>query len=56
MPMKRLVILISGRGSNLEAILDQSTSNHWPIEVVRVISNRPDAQGLAGSILARGVD
>jgi len=52
--MKRLVILISGRGSNLEAILDHCASNHWPIEVVRVVSNRPDAQGLSLA-QARGV-
>lgn len=54
MLMKRLVILISGRGSNLEAILDRCASDHWPVEVVRVISNRPDAQGLAAA-QSRGV-
>ncbi len=46
-PMKRLVILISGRGSNLEAILGQIRAQSWPIDVVQVISNQPEAQGLA---------
>ncbi len=46
-PMKRLVILISGRGSNLEAILGQIRAQAWPIDVVQVISNQPQAQGLA---------
>lgn len=45
--MKRLVILISGRGSNLEAILGQIRAQNWPIEVVSVISNQPEAPGLA---------
>ena len=46
-PMKRLVILISGRGSNLEAILERIRAQGWPIEVAQVISNQPDAAGLA---------
>lgn len=45
--MKRLVILISGRGSNLEAILEQIRAQRWPVEVAQVISNEPDAAGLA---------
>lgn len=47
-PIKRLpvVILISGRGSNLQAILDQSQSGQLPVEIRAVISNRPQAQGL----------
>jgi phosphoribosylglycinamide formyltransferase-1 len=44
--MKRLVILISGRGSNLEAILEQIRAQGWPIQVVQVISNQPQAAGL----------
>lgn len=44
--MKRLVILISGRGSNFGAIADQIRVNGWPIEVACVISNRADAKGL----------
>ena len=42
----RLVILISGRGSNLQAILDQAGSGELPVQIQAVISNRPDVQGL----------
>ena len=45
--MKRLVILISGRGSNMTAILDAVDDGKIAGEVVAVISNRPDAAGLA---------
>jgi phosphoribosylglycinamide formyltransferase-1 len=44
--MKRLVILISGRGSNMEAIVNACFAERWPAEVAAVISNRPDAGGL----------
>jgi phosphoribosylglycinamide formyltransferase-1 len=44
--MKRLVILISGRGSNMEAIVKACQAESWPAEVAAVISNRPDAGGL----------
>jgi phosphoribosylglycinamide formyltransferase-1 len=42
----RLVVLISGRGSNLQAILDQAASGEWPVDIAAVISNRPGVQGL----------
>lgn len=45
--MKRLVILISGRGSNMEAIVRACKAEGWPAEVAAVVSNRPDAAGLA---------
>ena len=45
--MKRLVILISGRGSNMTAILDAVGDGKIGGEVMAVISNRPDAAGLA---------
>ena len=45
--MKRIVILISGRGSNLEAIVRACAELHWGALVAAVISNRPDAEGLA---------
>ena len=45
--MKHIVILISGRGSNMEAIVRACTSEGWSARVVAVISNRADAQGLA---------
>lgn len=46
-PMKRIVILISGRGSNMEALVHACRREGWPAEVVAVISNRPDAKGLS---------
>jgi len=42
----RLVVLISGNGSNLQAILDACAGNELPASVVAVISNKPDAYGL----------
>jgi phosphoribosylglycinamide formyltransferase 1 len=45
--MKRLVILISGRGSNMTAILDAVSAGTIGAEVKAVISNRPEAAGLA---------
>ncbi|KWE62217.1 phosphoribosylglycinamide formyltransferase [Burkholderia sp. MSMB2157WGS] len=45
--MKKLVILISGRGSNMEAIVRACAQERWPAEVAAVIANRPDAAGLA---------
>ena len=40
--MKKIVILISGRGSNMEAML----AARLPLQIAAVISNRPDAKGL----------
>ncbi len=45
--MKRLGILISGRGSNFEAIADRIQSGALDAEIAVVISNRADADGLA---------
>ena len=42
----RLAILISGRGSNMEAILDAAQDPAYPAKPVLVLSNRPDAKGL----------
>jgi len=53
-PMKRLVILISGRGSNMEAIVEAAAAEHWAAQVVAVVSDRPDAAGLAWAA-ARGI-
>jgi phosphoribosylglycinamide formyltransferase 1 len=44
--MKHIVILISGRGSNMEAIVRSCAADQWPARVVAVVSNRPDAAGL----------
>ena len=53
-PMKRLVILISGRGSNMVAIVERCATEGWPAQVVAVLANRPDAAGLAFAN-ARGI-
>lgn len=42
----RLVVLISGNGSNLQAILDACTADELPAKIVSVISNKADAFGL----------
>ncbi|WP_303842651.1 phosphoribosylglycinamide formyltransferase [Aeromonas sobria] len=44
--MMRIIVLISGNGSNLQAILDHCTSGKIAGEVVGVISNKADAYGL----------
>ena len=44
--MKSIVILISGRGSNMEAIVQRCAAESWPARVAAVISNRADAAGL----------
>ncbi|MFO1268865.1 MAG: phosphoribosylglycinamide formyltransferase [Rubrivivax sp.] len=45
--MKSIVILISGRGSNMEAIVRRAAEEQWPARVAAVIANRADAAGLA---------
>jgi phosphoribosylglycinamide formyltransferase 1 len=52
--MKNIVILISGRGSNMEAIVQACATEGWPARVAAVISNRPDAGGLQFA-QARGI-
>ena len=44
--MKNIVILISGRGSNMEALIAARDAGNLPVNIVAVISNRPDAKGL----------
>jgi phosphoribosylglycinamide formyltransferase 1 len=44
---KRIVILISGRGSNMRSIVQACAAERWPAKVVAVLSNRPQAAGLA---------
>jgi phosphoribosylglycinamide formyltransferase-1 len=53
--MKRIVILISGRGSNMEAITQRCAQERWPAQVVAVIANRPQATGLQFA-RAHGID
>ena len=45
--MKNLVILISGRGSNMVAIAEACAAEGWDARIAAVISNRSDAGGLA---------
>jgi phosphoribosylglycinamide formyltransferase-1 len=49
--MKSIVILVSGRGSNMRSIVEACAAEGWPARVAAVISNRPDAGALdyAGS-------
>ncbi len=63
--MKRLGVLLSGRGSNFEAIADQVDAGRIDAEIAVVISNRPEARGLeaasrrglkAVSIPSKGLD
>ena len=44
--MKKIVILISGRGSNMRAIAQAAKEQQWPAQIVGVISNRAGAAGL----------
>lgn len=44
---KRTAILISGRGSNMMSLVEAARAPSYPAEVVLVLSNRPDAAGLA---------
>jgi len=47
MPKKRVAILISGRGSNMVALIAAAKAQDYPAEIALVLSNRPDAAGLA---------
>ena len=47
MARKRVAILISGRGSNMMALIEAAKDPAYPAEIVLVLSNRPDAAGLA---------
>lgn len=46
MTRKRVGVLISGRGSNLQALIDAARHPEYPARIVVVISNVPSAQGL----------
>jgi phosphoribosylglycinamide formyltransferase 1 len=45
--MQRMVVLISGQGSNMEALARACISEAWPAHLVAVVSNRASAPGLA---------
>lgn len=59
-PRRRVGILISGRGSNMMSLVAASRAADYPAEVVCVVSNRPQAAGLAWAreqgIAAHAVD
>ena len=42
----RVAVLISGRGSNLQALINACADPDYPAEIVRVIADRPSAKGL----------
>jgi phosphoribosylglycinamide formyltransferase-1 len=44
--MKNIVILISGRGSNMESVVRAAHAEQWPARIAAVISNKADAGGL----------
>ncbi len=47
MAKKRVAVLISGRGSNMTALIEAAKAPDYPAAIVLVVSNRPDAAGLA---------
>jgi phosphoribosylglycinamide formyltransferase-1 len=55
MAKTRVAILISGRGSNMAALIEAAKAKDFPAEIVLVLSNRPDAGGLA-SARAAGIE
>ncbi|MEN3350630.1 MAG: phosphoribosylglycinamide formyltransferase 1 [Bradyrhizobium sp.] len=49
---RRVAILISGRGSNMAALIEAAKAEDFPAEIVVVISNRADAAGLERAVAA----
>jgi len=46
MARRKVAILISGRGSNMAALIEAARATDYPAEIALVLANRPDAQGL----------
>ena len=46
MSRKRVAVLISGRGSNMAALIEAAKTKDYPAEIALVVSNRPEAGGL----------
>ena len=46
MTKKRVAVLISGRGSNMTALIEAAKAQDYPAEITLVVSNLPDAPGL----------
>lgn len=49
MTKKRVAVLISGRGSNMAALIAAAKAETYPAQIALVLSNRPDAAGLDGA-------
>jgi phosphoribosylglycinamide formyltransferase 1 len=47
MAKKRVAVLISGRGSNMASLIEAAKERSYPAEIALVVSNRPEAHGLA---------
>ena len=60
MSRKRVAILISGRGSNMAALIEAAKAADYPAEIALVLSNVPDAAGLSrahdAGIATRAID
>jgi len=54
MTRKRTAVLISGRGSNMTALIDAAADPDYPAEIAGVVSDKADAPGL-GIAIARGI-
>jgi phosphoribosylglycinamide formyltransferase-1 len=52
MARKRVAILISGRGSNMGALIEAAKDSGYPAEIALVVSNEPAAEGLTRAIAA----
>ena len=52
MAKRRVAILISGRGSNMAALVAAAQAADYPAEIALVLSNRPDAKGLTAATAA----
>ncbi len=52
MARKRVAVLISGRGSNMVALIEAAKASDYPAEIALVASNEPDAKGLADAAAA----
>lgn len=55
MAKTKIAVLISGRGSNMQAIVEAAEAEDYPAEIALVVSNNPDAAGLAWAD-ERGID
>src|SRR5215475_3028126 len=53
MNRKRVAVLISGRGSNMAALIEATKAKDYPAEIALVVSNQPEAGGL---LVARAAD